>query len=253
LSPGIREGMRRKSARGKRIALISNGCDLDDFDRVKNDSQKGLAIDLPAGGLICAFTGAHGIANGLDAVLDAALVLMKKKRFDIQFIFIGEGVRKLHLKKRTEKEGLRNCTFYGLLPRMELFKILSHIDVGLMILDDVPAFYNGTCPNKLFDYIAAGLPVLTNYPGWIANMIEKYGCGKAVPPGNATAFADALIEMADNPEYRRRMGQNSRSLSESRFSRADLFEKFVTFLESVKGKRRPWHKPKRQEKQGAVQ
>ena len=76
-----------------------------------------------------------------------------------------------------------------------------------MILANIPAFYYCTSPNKFFDYISSGLPVLNNYPGWLAEMIKEHQCGIAVPPGDPVAFADALIHLADSPGLRRFMGR----------------------------------------------
>jgi glycosyltransferase involved in cell wall biosynthesis len=114
-----------------------------------------------------------------------------------------------------------------------LNKIVSSADIGLMVLKNVPAFYYGTSPNKFFDYIASGIPVVNNYPGWLSDMIIKNHCGVVVPPDNATAFADALIYLADHPEERKTMGANSRLLAEKQFSRDQLSNKFVDFLEEI--------------------
>jgi glycosyltransferase involved in cell wall biosynthesis len=102
----------------------------------------------------------------------------------------------------------------------------------LMVLKNVPAFYYGTSPNKFFDYIASGLPVVNNYPGWLSDMITENKCGVVVPPDNATAFAEGLIYLADHQEERGTMGTNSRILAEKQFSRDQLADKFVDFLES---------------------
>src|SRR5690606_12490298 len=114
-----------------------------------------------------------------------------------------------------------------------LAAVLPRMDVGLMILKNVPAFYFGTSPNKFFDYIASGLPVLNNYPGWLAGMIEEHGCGVAIPPDDPAAFADKVLWLRDHPEQLREMGARARSLAESQFSRDRLGAKFVRVLEGV--------------------
>ena len=234
LSPGIREGMARRSSSGKQIAMVPNGCDLELFrPALKEEDKEALALDIPRSGLRCVFTGAHGLANGLDAVLDAAAVLKAQGRDDIHLLFIGDGKLKPGLKARAEKEGLTHCIFYDPISKIELANVLRHVDVGMMILDDIPAFYYGTSPNKFFDYIATGLAVLNNYPGWLAGMIEKNECGKAVPPRDPHAFANALIQMADNPDTVKKMGRNSRALAEMEFNRAKLADEFGEFLEKV--------------------
>ena len=234
LSPGIREGMARRSAPDKLIATIPNGCDIDLFRPLRDDEKnEALALNIPGYGLRCVFTGAHGMANGLDAVLDAAAVLKKRARDDIYILFIGDGKLKPYLQEHSKKEGLNNCIFYAPIPKTELAKVLRHLDVGLMILDNVPAFYYGTSPNKFFDYIATGIPVINNYPGWLAGMINEQGCGMVVPPDDPNAFADALEQMMDNKKDLKLMGVQSRIFAETVFNRAKLADKFVDFIETV--------------------
>ena len=230
LSPGICEGI-QKIVPDKKVELVPNGCDLEIFRPGRREELQ-LEGVLPTD-TVAVFTGAHGIANGLEAVLDMALELKHRGRNDIKIAFIGNGRVKPDLVKRAEKEGLDNCLFFDPVPKTVLNKIVSSADIGLMVLKNVPAFYHGTSPNKFFDYIASGLPVVNNYPGWLSDMITENKCGVVVPPDNATAFADALIYLADHPEERGTMGANSRLLAEKQFSRDQLADKFVEMLVRV--------------------
>jgi len=225
LSPGIVDGIKSKSPQ-KRVAMIPNGCDLH-LTKQKNNFKKNGSINA-------IFTGAHGIANGLDAILDAAKILKQKERSDINFQFIGDGMLKPKLKERVKKEELSNCEFLDPIPKKELFQYIQrHADVGLMILANVPAFYYGTSPNKFFDYIAAGLPVVTNYPGWVAEMITENENGIAVSPENSTAFADAMEILADDCSKLKSFGKNSYKLAELKFGRKLLSKKFTKFVFEV--------------------
>jgi glycosyltransferase involved in cell wall biosynthesis len=123
------------------------------------------------------------------------------------------------------------CRFLDPIPKNQLNRLVSCCDIGMMILADVPAFYYGTSPNKFFDYISSGIPVLNNYPGRPAEMIRKHQCGEALPPRNPEAFADALCKLADNPELRRQYCQNAGRLAEERFSREILAGEFVRWIE----------------------
>jgi len=231
LSPGIVSGIKKRTRIDQPVAMIPNGCDTDLFNRPDISKEPYALLKLiPQTGLRCVFTGAHGIANSLDAVLDAASELIERARCDIHLIFIGNGNLKPHLIKRAADERLRNCVFLDPIPKLTLAKMLPHFDVGLMILDNLPAFYYGTSPNKFFDYISCGMPVLNNYPGWIADIIEENGCGMAIPPDNPAAFANALEFLADHPDKAKQMSRNCRTLAESKFSRADLSNQFVDFL-----------------------
>lgn len=231
LSPGICKGIARRSQSGKRIVMIPNGCDLELF-RPK-DKKDLSSIGVGADETAAIFTGAHGIANGLDAVLDAAAELLRRDRPDIRLVFIGNGREKRKLVDRASRDGLANCLFLDPVPKVELKEIVASADVGLMILANVPAFYYGTSPNKFFDYIASGIPVLNNYPGWLADVITKNDCGTAVPPDDPVLFADALISIADDPRRREKMGENARGLAEREFSRDELGADFVNILEEV--------------------
>lgn len=234
LSPGIYSGI-RKIVPNKEIEMIPNGCDLELFTP-RNRNELNLPGVLPTD-KVAIFTGAHGIANGLDAVLNMAGILKARQRDDIKIVLIGNGKLKPDLVERAKKEGLNNCLFFDRVPKTELNKIVAAADVGLMVLKNVPAFYYGTSPNKFFDYIASGLPVVNNYPGWLSDMISEFKCGLAVPPDDREAFADAIIDLADNPNTREEMGKNARRLAESKFSRGNLSDQFVDFLEKVSNSR----------------
>ena len=95
-------------------------------------------------------------------------------------------------------------------------------DVGLQILRNVPAFYFGTSPNKFFDYISGGLPVINNYPGWLAELIVKHDCGFTANPDNAVALAEALIAASEDREALQQKGKNGRALAERDFARTEL-------------------------------
>lgn len=230
LSPGIVEGIAHRAIPRDRIAMIPNGCDLDIFAADAPSWQpEGVRDD----DLVAIFAGAHGIANGLDAVLDAAAVLRRRGREDVRIVLIGNGMKKPELKARAERENLNNIIFLDAVRKTELVGLLKRADVGLQLLADVPAFYYGTSPNKFFDYIAAGLPVLNNYPGWLAGLIEDADCGIAVPPRDPEAFADALEAFANDRERTRARGTRARTLAETRFARDDLAEHWAEWIEAT--------------------
>lgn len=229
LAPGIADGIKRRRKK-KEVHLVPNGCDLNLFDSsiVKGWRPK----ELVGKDFIAIFTGAHGIANGLDAVLDAAHELKRRKRMDITFVFVGQGKMKPSLKARTTEKGLINCIFLDPLPKEKLARLMSESDLGLMILANVPAFYHGTSPNKFFDYISSGLPVLNNYPGWLADLIKENDCGFVVEPDNPSAFADELEKAADHSSLKSK-GQNGRILAKRIFDRDLLANDWVEVVEST--------------------
>lgn len=228
LSPGIVDGIAKRGVKREQIAMIPNGCDLSLFT---DKSQLWRPDGVTESDLMAVFTGTHGMANGLDAVLDAAAVLKQRKSNDIKLVLIGQGKLKPDLQTRAQQEGLDNVIFHAPVDKQKLAGLMASTDIGLQILANVPAFYYGTSPNKFFDYIASGLPVLNNYPGWLAEIITTNQCGFAVPPNNPEAFADALEQAASNREQLQQMSMNARKLAETEFDRNQLANNFVNWLE----------------------
>jgi glycosyltransferase involved in cell wall biosynthesis len=229
LAPGIVEGIQRRSPKRHPVVLIPNGSDLELFD-----PKLRSALDVPgisSGDFVAGFTGAHGRANGLDAVLDAAAALKRRRQIGIKILLVGDGSEKPRLQERAAREGLDNVVFLPPIPKRKLSALTASLGCGLMILDNIPAFYRGTSPNKFFDYLASGIPVVNNYPGWVADIIRKSGAGIVVPPGDTEAMADAIISLRDNPDLCQKMGECSRKEAEHSFSRRTEARLFVDFIE----------------------
>ncbi len=230
LAPGIAKGIVRRGVPADRICLVPNGCDLDVFG---GDVVPARPTDIPATDLLAVYTGTHGLANGLDALIDAAVVLQRRGRRDIHLLLVGEGGRKAHLQRRAVEESLTQVHFVAPMGKRQLASLIAGADVGVQSLANVPAFYEGTSPNKFFDYLAAGRPVITNYPGWIAGLIEQHACGFVAPPENPEALADAFEAAAADRTRLRAMGGHARTLAEAEFNRDQLADRFVTWLEGA--------------------
>ncbi len=232
LSPGIVSGIARRGIEQRKITMIPNGCDLSIFsDPIDPWRPEGVADS----DLMAVFAGAHGIANGLDSVLDAALVLKKRGANNIKIVLIGEGKLKAELMNRAQQEQLENIIFHQPVHKQKLSGLFASADLGLQILTNIPAFYYGTSPNKFFDYISSGLPVLNNYPGWLADMIKKHQCGFSIPPVNAIAFADVLESASVDRDKLKLMGRNALILAEKKFDRNELSKQFTSCLEETAG------------------
>lgn len=229
LSPGIVDGIAKRGVARDRIALIPNGCDLGIFAA---DVEPWRPEQVKASDLLAVFAGTHGVANGLDAVLDAAAELKRRGRDDIKLLLIGSGKLKPALQARVSDEGLDCVIFHEPVNKVRLAGLMASADIGLQILANVPAFYFGTSPNKFFDYIAAGVPVLNNYPGWLAGMIRDNGCGFAIEPDDPSVFADVLEQAVQDRSAIKEMGRRGRELAVREFDRDLLANRFVDWLES---------------------
>jgi glycosyltransferase involved in cell wall biosynthesis len=227
LSPGIVEGIKKRGVSANKIALVPNGCDLNIFaEDIKPWRVEGVANN----DLMAIFTGTHGQANGLESVIDAAVELKKRDRNDIKLVLIGQGKLKSQLIERAQALNLDNVIFHEPVNKAKLAELMRGADIGMQLLANIPAFYYGTSPNKFFDYISAGLPVLNNYPGWLADMIKDHHCGYSIAPDDPSAFADALETAADNKQMLPVMGQRAQDLAREKFNRHDLADKWVNWV-----------------------
>ncbi len=230
LSPGMIESFARKGVPKEKVAMVPNGADLDVFSP---SGDKGLAIDgIEAGDVVFAFPGAHGIANGLMQVVDACAELENRGVKGIKAWLVGDGKVKPALVARAGELGLKNIVFSDPMPKSQLARMLPRADAGLMILDDIPVFRYGSSPNKFFDFISAGLPVVVNHPGWVADMVRENDCGLEASPRGGASLADAMQAMAARSD-RQEMGQRGRALAERDFDRARLAARLTDYLEQV--------------------
>ncbi|WP_180057308.1 glycosyltransferase family 4 protein [Acinetobacter sp. YH12090] len=231
LSPGMVDGIIKRGINPNKVTSIPNGCDLDIFSEKQHAWRPEKVKDTD---LMAIFTGAHGLANGLDILVDVADELEKRGREDIKLVLVGDGMQKKALQQRVEQLNLSNIIFHDPVNKTKLAGLMASADIGLQILANVPAFYYGTSPNKFFDYISAGLPVLNNYPGWLAELIAEKQCGFTVSPENPQEFADALERAANNRENLKIMGQNSLDLAKTQFNRNILAADFTKWVCGVK-------------------
>lgn len=239
LAPGIFKGIEEKKIKNTKIHLIPNIADLDLFKPKTKILDKNPELlkkynsSIKKTNLIAAFTGAHGLANGLENLLEVAKELKRMKRDDIKIIFIGEGASKNKLINEVKLFKLNNCIFIDSISKKELAEILKEsVHLGLMVLRNIPDFYNGTSPNKFFDYLACGLPVINNYPGWLSELIIENELGFAIPPQDNKLFATKLIAIADNKNILLKMSENCRSCAEI-FNKNSLMHKFYSIVKKT--------------------
>jgi lipopolysaccharide/colanic/teichoic acid biosynthesis glycosyltransferase len=234
LAPGIADGVARTGYLRERIAIIPNGCDLDLFGKGEVIRPSTLRPDVFGhDDFVAVFAGAHGRANGLDALLPVAELLAVRGRSDIRLLLVGEGATKAFLREEAARRGLGGLIFMDPMPKHKLAKLIRGCDLGLQLLADIPAFYDGTSPNKFFDYLAAGRPVLINYPGWLARAVRDADCGWTVPPDDPGAFVDALIDAADHREVLAARGQRASLLARTDYDREHLAAKLCAIVEAV--------------------
>ncbi len=232
LSPGMKAGIVNAGIPAERVTVIPNGSDLDlfrpDLDGSAARQRLGLGDSFAA-----IYFGAMGLANGLEYAVEAARILKKWGANRIKIVLHGGGGRREALIGLAREYALDNVVFSDLVPdKADVARLVAGCNACLTI-------YAGTnkeqtwSPNKMFDALAAGRPVLINVPGWLGETIEKNGCGRQVDPHRPEALADALEELAGDPGLCQEMGRNSRALAEREFARDILVERLEQVFRSV--------------------
>jgi glycosyltransferase involved in cell wall biosynthesis len=226
-SPGYIEHITRRGAR--QVELIPNGADPAMFDPLADGGSFRQEHGLQ-GKFIALYAGAHGMSNDLGVVLAAASLL--RKRTDICFVFLGDGKDKAALVAQAANHHLTNVYFYPPVSKQEMPQALAAADACIAILKPIP-LYQTTYPNKVFDYMAAGRPVVLAIEGVIREVIVSAGAGICVEPGNPASMAEAIQKLADDPATGKKMGLAGRVCIEKRFSRSDLALKLKRLVEEM--------------------
>ena len=163
-------------------------------------------------GVVAAYTGAHGLANGLELLLDASEDLAEHFP-ELMIVMMGDGSEKPRLVENAQRRGLTNVRFDPPIAKRELPDFYAGVDVGVHVLRDVELFRHGVSPNKVVDYFAAGLPVVTNSPGEVGDLVERAQAGVVTSPDGLSKGLRELLAM--QPGERSKLGRNGRVFAET--------------------------------------
>jgi len=229
-SPGFRSFVEGHGVAPAKILLVPNGVDVTQFDpaRRADDVRREWNAE---GKFVVLYAGAIGPANGLDVVLDAAECVHNSRAL---FVVVGDGKARPELEKAAGARKLSNLLFVPAQPKSRMSDVLAAADACLAILRDIPLFRT-TYPNKVFDAMAAGRPLLLAIDGVIREVVEQAGAGLFVKPGDARALASAVDQLAADPLEAQAMGRRGRIAVSERFDRhiqgaqiETLFSELVT-------------------------
>jgi glycosyltransferase involved in cell wall biosynthesis len=228
-SPGFIEHVRQRGAR--QIEVIPNGADWRMFDPLESGAAfRQRYLPVLHDKYVVLYAGAHGMSNDLGVLLEAAQILQGRQ--DVAFVLLGDGKEKPTLQAQAMKMHLDNVLFLPPVPKTEIPEALAAADACVAILKPVP-LYGTVYPNKVFDYMAAGRPVVLAIDGVIREVIESAEAGIWVPPGDPSSLARAIGTLADNPHAGRQMGLKGRRYLEANFDRAALARQLGELFESI--------------------
>lgn len=205
ISPGMKDLLVSRGVPAEKISVVFNWADESAFRPTAPDPAFRAGIGLGTDDFLLMYAGAHGPAQALDHVLEAADQL--RDRTDIHFALVGAGVSKQALKARAVQLGLDRVHFVASVPLSEMPRVLPAADAHLVSLADRDLF-RITMPSKTQSLMAAGQPIIAVAPGDTARVVREAGAGLTVTPGNPVGLADAILEMAAmSPDQRRAFGK----------------------------------------------
>jgi len=229
LSPGMKAGVVAAGVAPEKVSVIPNSSDLDlfhpDVDGSAARERLGLGDDFAA-----VYFGAMGQANGLEYVVEAADILRKREINNIKLVLHGDGGRRTALEEMVRDRKLENVVFSNpVRDKAEVAQIVAACNACLTIYAHTDTEQSWS-PNKMFDALAAGKPVMINVGGWLGETIENNQAGKFVDPKSPASLADALVALATNYQRCQQFGKNARALAEREFSRDILADRLESIL-----------------------
>ncbi len=234
-SPAYRRVLiEQKGLDPSRVSLIPNGVDPDMFDPQERGEAIRQALGL-GGKFVVVYAGAMGLDNDLATIVRAANRL--RDHPDIHFVLVGDGKERPAAEALSKELGLSNLTFTGARPKAEMPQFLGAADACVATLADFPVLRT-TYPNKVFDYLAAGRPIVLGIEGVIREVMEAARCGIGVPHSDPAALAEAVLQLQSNPEQARKMGRAGREYVVEHFDRRRHAAEFLQMAQEI-AKRRP--------------
>ena len=225
-SPGYLEHVQLKG--GRSVTLIPNGSDAAAFspaNTIQIRKELGWTDKF-----ILLYAGAHGMSNDLPTILQAAKMIEDNEKISI--VFIGDGKEKNNLITLAKSLKLSNVEFLNPVPKNKIFEYLQSSDVCIAILKPIE-LYKTTYPNKVFDYMAAGKPIILAIDGVIREVVESANCGLFCEPGNPHAIANAILEMYHNRKELEKIGERGKVYLEQNFNRAMIAKDFADMIEEM--------------------
>jgi glycosyltransferase involved in cell wall biosynthesis len=222
-----------KGVERDKIVLIPNLADVDLFESAEPNGGYFANLGL-ANRFVAVYAGAMGKANGIDQLAAAARALQALGEDGIAIVALGNGSERPWLEQQASE--LPNLLVPPPVSREEIAGIIRAADATITLYAPYKILETGS-PNKFFDSLAAGKPVVVNTNGWLRRLAEENRAGLYARAGDGRALAEALLELARQPELAAALGRNGRALAEREFNRELLADRFRQTLETVASSR----------------
>lgn len=227
VTEGLKENLSSRGIEPNKIDIVTNGANMELFRPLAKDQVLLKNLNLE-GKFIVGYIGTHGMAHGLEFIMES---LSEFQNSQVHFLFVGTGAKKEATVKKAKALELKNVTFLDPVPKAEVSKYISIVDVALVPLTKT-VIHASLIPSKIFESAAMQKPMLLGVEGEARNIVEKYNAGIAFEPENKKEFLEALEKISSDDEAYKQYQAGCAELAEA-FDRKVLAEKMFHVLEKV--------------------
>jgi glycosyltransferase involved in cell wall biosynthesis len=212
---------------GVRVIDVTNAANIPLFSKTAPFENRSI-LDSKKYAI---YTGNIGPVNNSLWLLEAAKILQKKGRTDLKILMVGEGQQREHIEKEISEHQLETLLLWGLMPKEKLVGLIQNAMVSLVPLRGTPVL-DTSSPNKFFESLAAGVPVIQNTSGWMKDFLIEHDLGFTLDPNDPVQLANKLIELDAKQDQLSEMGKRAMILAAKEFDKDFLASKMLDEIQS---------------------
>jgi glycosyltransferase involved in cell wall biosynthesis len=229
--PKVADHLQARGLDLRKLHIVPNGIAPEDWAGPAVPLEPGIATHIAQqradGRTVVVYAGSHGEPNALDVLLDAAAALHDGS---FAFVLVGDGHEKARLQARVAAEALHDVRLFAPIPKAQIPSLLKAADIAYIGWKRQPLYRFGIAPNKLMDYMMAGVPVLHSVEAG-NDPVAEAGCGLTVEPEAAPAVVVGLRQLAALPaDERKAMGERGRRFVLEHHTYPVLARRFIEAL-----------------------
>ena len=232
VTPGMVERLAARGVSRDKLFLLTNGVDTDVYRPMPANAELARMLGLE-GKKVFLYAGTHGMAQGLDLVLEAA---RRTADPSILYVLAGEGAEKEALMKKSADERITNVLFVPNQPKSVMPDLLNLAYATVVPLKKLDLF-KSALPSKMFESMASAKPIVASVWGEAADLVERAGCGVVVAPEDPVALHQAVEKLAADPAMAQGLGEKGRRYVMEHFDRRVIAERFMTLLQDAAERR----------------
>lgn len=214
----------------EKLHLVPNGADTGLFRPQASDPEVRRKLGW-GDRFVALYAGAHGRANALHQLIDAAQLLRHDP--SILIACVGDGPLRTELTEEVRKRNLKNIAFHGPFPKEEMPKLINSANAGLAVLANSPTFKT-VYPNKVFDYMACARPTVVAIDGVARTLVcDQAGAGLFANPEDGAALAATIRSLAGDAELGSKLGRQALAWVTANATRESLAARYLSILANI--------------------